>query len=80
MAAVAIYTQTHTLLDPHCYSTHTTSSYPTAIRGKIHLNNDEFTGSLRLSIYGNLLGSGSCAVPVAASPLGSTSTQATPQR
>lgn len=44
----------------------------------MHINNNEFTSSLRISIYGNLMGSSSCAVMVAASPLGSTSTQAVP--
>lgn len=64
--------------DPHCCSTHTTSSYPSAIAGKTHINNNEFTSSLCISIYGNFMGSSSCTVPVAASPLGSTSTQAEP--
>lgn len=74
---LCVHTQTRTLYDPHGCSTHTTVSYPRAIRGKIHLNN-EFPSSLRISIYGNLLGSGSCSVPVAAGPLGSSSTQALP--
>lgn len=70
------HTLAQTLLDPHCCSTHTTSSYPSAIRGTAHTNNNELTGSLHISIYGNLMGSTGCAVLVVASPLGSASTQA----